>query len=907
MCSAALLFARRGWPVFPCRERDSTTTNHAGNTRAFKAKAPYTGQGLKDATTDERRILAWWRDHPNALIGLPTGGTNGCFVLDFDPREDADSGEIWTLESLKADLEAQMGVPLPRSVTAITQSDGVHVYFRQPAGEPIRNRGNLPAHVDVRGLGGYVIAPPSIMVDTGARYRWLDRGDWRDDAAIADAPAELIEILRSRAPKAKSDRAVPPVPRGTAKAVDVDDDIRKYGLSALDGECREIRSAASGKRNDQLNISALKIASLVAAGAIEETLARSMIEAAARDNPGADDDAQLLATISSGWTAGIANPRDLAEIAAASRSRRERGPPRASSRLSSPAPDRESDGKPSSQAGGQRFDIGGNGVAGAEGAALTRECAFLPHTDLGNLERFLKRHGRDFLYVEQWGWLAWDSRRWNRDMAVALLGRAVQDTMRSIQQEAAFIEDSGIPVPALELFDAEQLRAHELQQKGKFDRIVKKDRNGSVVSLFSDTIAKWGRTSEGAGHITCIAKMAEARLSARPDDFDTDPLLLNVENGTLQFRRPGADHKAGARLIDADRAHRITKIAAARYDIDARCPRYDAFLEEVQPSADMRDWVDVWSGYNSLGLADAQKMALYYGQGSNGKSVDVDVKAYILGDYARVCGIETFIDQGKYRKGSDATPDLAALAGRRMVRASEPEDGSKFSDGLIKAMTGSEPVPVRELLKPPFEMPVTFKVTVSANNKPKIGTDHGIQRRMQLIPWGVIIPDDRQDTQLTGKLKAEASGILNRMVRGAIRYLTNGLPEPEAVREATREYQQENDLLGQFLALCIVKAPGETLGASKLHALFAGWQTWANQLAATGKPWSPKYLNGQMQKKGYSIRKSSSMMWDDIATLFDVTDFVDQDGKAVTTALPDPRRTPKLAVDDAYLDDDMPP
>lgn len=926
MCQAALRYARRGWPVFPCRERDETRVigGAGGKERTFTAKAPYGGSGLKDATTDEARITAWWRQHPDAMIGLPAG-VNGCFVLDFDPRVeemvDDETGEVtrreWTLEQLKADLETQMGCALPRSLALRTPSGGVHVFFRQPDGEPIRNRGNLPSHVDVRGLGGYTVGPPSRILQSASgsvgEYRWMDRGDWRDDAAVVEAPAALIDILRSRKPKqldrpaggeagpsddAPSSRSGPPSHRLAATA---DDAVRKYALAGLDAECRAIRSAGSGARNGQLNESAFKVATLVAAGALDAGVARASIEAAARDNPGRDDAGQLAATIDSGWTAGLAQPRDLAEVAASSRSRadrRERGPP-AGSRPRTPAADAH--GQPSSRRGGSGDDV-------EDGEALERECALLPHTDLGNLERFLKRHGRDFLYVEAWGWLAWDGQRWNRDMAVPLLGRAVQSTMRAIQAEAALVRDSGIPEPPMALFDAEQRRAHGAQQRGKLDRIVKVTRGDTV--LLSDTIAKWGRTSEGAGHIACIAKLAEARLARRPDDFDADPLLLNVENGTLAFARGERGGEASVTLRPFDRADRITKIAAVAYRADARSPLFDGFLAEVQPEAEMRAFLDCWAGYNALGLADAQKMALFYGQGSNGKGVWINTVAGLLGDYAWAAAIETFIDQGRYRKGSDASPDLAALAGRRMVYANEPEDNSKFSDGLIKAMTSDEPIGgVRELMKPPFQLLVTFTNTISANNRPKIGTDHGIQRRMQVVPWDVIIPDARQDVQLKSKLKAEASGILNRIVRGALQYLTSGLPAPEAVKAATREYQEENDILGQFLALCIAPAPGTTLGASALHALFAAWQTWAQLLPATGKPWSAKHLNAQMQRKGYTIRKSSSMVWNDIWARYEPYHFVDHENRPVTDDLPAPTDPPgaSSAPDARPFDDDMPP
>jgi putative DNA primase/helicase len=253
----------------------------------------------------------------------------------------------------------------------------------------------------------------------------------------------------------------------------------------------------------------------------------------------------------------------------------------------------------------------------------------------------------------------------------------------------------------------------------------------------------------------------------------------------------------------------------------------------------------------ALGLADAQKMALFYGEGSNGKGVWINTQAYILGDYAWAAAIETFIDQGKYRKGSDASPDLAALAGRRMVYANEPEENSKFSDGLIKAMTSDEPIGgVRELMKPPFELLVTFTNTVSANNMPRIGTDHGIQRRVQVVPWEVIIPDAGRSA---AQDEAEGRGERHPQPHGAGRAalpdqrpagargdqggdprISGGERHPRPVPRAVRRAGARGDGRRERIS------PG-----------VRGWQTWAQLLPATGKPWSAKHLNAQMQKKGF--------------------------------------------------------
>nr|WP_249403666.1 phage/plasmid primase, P4 family [Sphingomonas sp. CFBP 13720] len=900
MGQAAVAFARRGWFVFPCNVQNGrplVTRDRDDDGNVIKN----TG-GLHKATRDEAQIAAWWRKWPRAQIGLHSG-VSGLLHIDFDPRVDEtvdeETGEIsteeWSVERLKAALLAQMGEALPPTLTSATPSGGEHQWFRMPAGDPIGNRGNLPKHIDVRGQGGYIIAPPSERVGDLAEggkkgpgaYSWT-HGDWADPAAVAEAPASLVKILRDRTKPASPQRS-PPRRAAPTSAIggDVDDDVRKYALAALDGECRDIQRAGSGQRNARLNEGAFKVATLVAAGALSDAMARSAVEAAARANPGGDDERQLMATLDSGWTAGLENPRDLAEIAAASRSRRERGPSQ-SSRGSPPAPDSTEDGKPHSQMGGAGAGIG---KTGAGDDALTQECAFLPQTDLGNLQRFLRRYGRDFLYVEQWGWLAWDGKRWNRDMAVSLLGRAVQDTMRAIQEEAGFVEASGVPEAAPDGYDAAQLAAHEQQQKGRLDRVLKTLRDGTIVTL-SSTISKWGRTSEGAGHISSLPKLAEARLSARPGDFDADPLLVNMANGTLVFSRSEDGQAASVRLVEPRRRHRITKAGTAAYDPDATCPSYDAFLARVQPKDEMRAFLDVWAGYNMLGDASAQKMAIFYGEGANGKGVWINTKRAILGDYAWAASINTFMDSDRSRKGSDASPDLAALAGRRMVYANEAEHGSKFSDGLVKELTSDEPKGgVRELMKPPFELIITFKNTIIANTKPGIGTDHGIRRRMQLVPWEIIIPDAEQDPQLKTKLVQEAAGILNRMVRGALQYLSTGLPLPETIREATEAYLDENDILGKFLALCIEKVPGETIGSSALHELFAAWQTWAQLLPASGKPWSPKYLASQLERKSFRKRKSSSMVWGDIWPLYAADDFV-RDGRPIETDLPAPRRKP---------------
>lgn len=945
LTQAALDFAARGWPVFPCNPKNKQPLLGADRDENHK---PIRGTGgLKKASTDLDQIVAWWKRWPNALIGLctghPTKGTESpeqpaglrLFVLDFDPREDPDTGEVWTLDRLKRETEEQLGCTLPMSLAILTPSDGVHLYLLTgDDGTSITNRGNLPDHVDVRGLGGYVIAPPSVLAD-GRRYRYHRREPM---GGIARAPQQLLDVLRSPKGKPPTDLQPPARPAG-ANHAQVDDAVRKYAIAAFDEECRLLAAAPMGDRNNQINARSFALGQLVGAGALSEAMVRSALQSVVAGF-GRDYD-KSCTSIDNGLVAGMAQPRDLSEIANNARRRAERGgsnrSSRASGRLDPPAPTSPTEGRQSSHSGGVGFDVEKRGRGGSSEPNtedLTRKCAFHPLTDLGNLERFLERFGRDFLYVEAWGWLAWDGRRWNREMALPLLARAAQATIRAIQDEADFIRSSGVPYPdplgdveldrderdAEDDFAPKQVhdertkrrkyksamwyRQRELAKRTpdhggeRLDSIVQVKSNGEIV-LYSDKLAAWGRTSESSGHIACLGKpdMAGARLAALTTEFDADPLLLAVENATIVFLRPEPERgfDASWSLREHRREDRLTKVCSVTHDPKALCPRFDAFLEKVQPDPEMREFLDVWAGYNSLGLADAQKMAIFYGEGSNGKGVWINTIAHILGDYAWATGIETFIDQGRYRKGSDASPDLAALAGRRMVYANEPENGSKFSDGLIKELTSDEPKGgVRELMKPPFELQITFSNTVTANTLPGIGTDHGIQRRVQVVPWSVVVSGSDVDPRLKHKLKDESAGILNRMIAGAVRYLNEGLPVPQAIKDATVEYQQDNDLLGKFLRLCVARVPGEEIGARPLHRVFAAWQTWAGQLPQTGKPWSEKFLNQQLRKKGIKLKKSSNIKWLDIAVRFDEDAFCDHDegGKIlrpVDRDLPNPR------------------
>ena len=150
MYDAAIEYAKKGFAVFPLKYRD---------------KVPLTRNGCKDATTDAAQIKAWWQKYPNANIGLATGSVsqNG-FVIDLDIDEDRGIDGYHSLE----DWQREHG-DFPETWTAITGRGGYHLYYR--GNGKIKNRAGIIDGVDIRGNGGYVVAPPSIHKN-GNRYEW---------------------------------------------------------------------------------------------------------------------------------------------------------------------------------------------------------------------------------------------------------------------------------------------------------------------------------------------------------------------------------------------------------------------------------------------------------------------------------------------------------------------------------------------------------------------------------------------------------------------------------------------------------------------------------------------------------------------------------------------------------------
>ena len=229
------------------------------------------------------------------------------------------------------------------------------------------------------------------------------------------------------------------------------------------------------------------------------------------------------------------------------------------------------------------------------------------------------------------------------------------------------------------------------------------------------------------------------------------------------------------------------------------------------------------AGYALTGSTQEHALFFLYGTGANGKSVFITAVAGIMGDYHTTAPMEAFIASFTERHPTE----LAGLRGARLVTTNETEEGRRWAESKIKALTGGDKIAARFMRQDFFEFLPQFKLLIAGNHKPALrNVDEAIRRRMYLIPFTVTIPENERDESLSEKLKAEWPGILQWIIDGCLMWQIDGLRPPEAVRRATAEYLEEEDAFSHWLEECCQRsvAAHETTGE-----LFASWKAWADQ------------------------------------------------------------------------------
>jgi putative DNA primase/helicase len=403
---------------------------------------------------------------------------------------------------------------------------------------------------------------------------------------------------------------------------------------------------------------------------------------------------------------------------------------------------------------------------------------------------YADRHAHELRYVAAWGrWLHYDGTRWDFDDTLHAFDRA-----RAICREVA--ADCDNTKVATAIASAKTVAAVE--------RLAKADR----------------------------------RLAATTAQWDTCPWSLQDVTKTIDLRI-GISR-------DPDPRDYITRKAAYTAAPDGTPhPLWTAFLDRITAkNVELQSFLQRYCGYATTGVTSEHKFVFAYGTGANGKSTFVNTIAAILGDYATIADMGTFIATSSERHPTD----LAKLRGARLVVAQETQKGRRWDETKIKALTGGDRITARFMRQDFFDFDPTFKLFIAGNHKPRLQTiDEAMRRRLLLVPFTVQIPPAERDSNLLQKLEPERPAILRWCIDGCLEWQRIGLAPPTIVLDATDAYFADQDTLQQWLDECIYDAGPHAF--ARQSELFTSWKSWCEE--RNYKPGSSMALSEALIDRGH--------------------------------------------------------
>lgn len=389
-------------------------------------------------------------------------------------------------------------------------------------------------------------------------------------------------------------------------------------------------------------------------------------------------------------------------------------------------------------------------------------------------ERFLEQHANALRFVHGIGWHHWDGARWKLDEERIDVEAAIATTKR------ALTEVIGMP-------------------KGD-------ERN----ALYADV-----KKSESASGVKGMLELASALkpISTASRALDADPYFFNTPVGTVDL------HEGS--IKENDRNDLITKVAGAEIG-DAPNEEWETFLKRILPDEEVRAFVQRLFGYAMLGKQTEHVMPIFTGTGANGKGTIRDAMIAAFGDYCIEVDPALLMESKNERHGSFKM----RLRGARLAFCSETEKGRKFAEATMKRLVGGDPIEANYMHKNPITFDPSHTLVMLTNHLPAVsGDDPAVWRRILVVPFDVVIPEEERDGELPERLKQAAPAVLAWAYDGWLQYQQQGLNPPDAVRIRTEQYKADSDTLGRFLA---ERTLANQHAVVRSRELYSAWSTWCH-------------------------------------------------------------------------------
>jgi len=463
-------------------------------------------------------------------------------------------------------------------------------------------------------------------------------------------------------------------------------------------------------------------------------------------------------------------------------------------------------------AGAAPADAGGAHQADLETAPTSPITAALDLTHLGNAKRFKRHFGDVAAFRDDTStWHLWDGKRWREDKNGLRIMKKMTSLVEELHAEA----------------DAEPNRHRE----------------GELL--------KWARNSQSRSAVEGSVALAQSELLVSGDQFDVDPWILNVANGTIDLRTGELQpHRA---------ADYLTRLADVVYDPQAQSADWDKFIERALPDREIREFAQRCAGYTLSGALDEDVFLIVRGPSRTGKSTFLSALGAALGEYANVVAMESLAERDRSGRGV-ASPELVALRSARMASIQEAGSRLRLDTGLMKALSAGEKVTARALYQGEVTFKPQFTIWVATNHRLELPDDDAaLWERVREIPFMVVIPEDERRRDLRECLSdpvESGPAVLAWAVRGCLAWQEKGLGAPPQIKEATRAYRESMDPFAAFFMECCSFGPHEEVSSAGLRQAYEAFCREEGE-----RPLSMKALAIRLQDHGCSPHRGKARSW----------------------------------------------
>ena len=686
----ALHYAKMGLAVFPLVCRD---------------KVPAVVGGCKVATTERTTIERWWDKNPQYNIGIATGNKSSGLVvidLDVDKNKGIDGYDVLR------DWQNKHG-KLPETWQSITGRGGYHYFYKDAIVHS--NRVGLYEGVDIRGEGGYIVAPPSVHPN-GNIYEW-EQGT--EEYEIAQVDNIVNDFLKGEKQRRDSEHKTNfKVPELIPEGKRVDTIVRLIASLRTKGLDDDAIKAAVRVENEKRCNPPLK----------EKELEKAVFPALKRD-----------------WQVNSHYYNNFNAM-------------------------NENDNKYVNEVLKKLNELN----------AVER----FPMNDRGSADLF----ATVFMDVSRYNptkkdWMYYDGTRWVAD----------QEGMRA-KRNAKTLADVLVRYSATVFLPDDKRQSYIKYTAGMMNY---RSRNVMVTD---------------AKDLNFFENM----------ELDKDDFLLNCKNCVLDLS--GDQPKALEHSADL----LLSKLCNANYNPAATYTLWEKTVNEImQGDTEKIKYLQKMSGRLLTGDTSEEEFYIFFGATTrNGKSTITELLLYLLGDYATTISPESLAIKAN-KDSRTASPDIAKLAGTRLVVASEPPRRMLFDSSLVKTLTGRDSISARFLHENEFQFKPKFKLILNSNYLPVINDKTVFSsNRVKVIPFERHFAEKEQNKHLKEQLQQEIDGILNWCIEGLYMYRKEGLEPPEAVRTATHEYSEDSDKTGKFISECLVRSE-HNLAAKDVYEKYSQW------------------------------------------------------------------------------------